>query len=203
MLFRTQDVERIERGEVTATIRAWSRPQAKAGGRYRVGAGEIEVTSVAALRLGDVTPGDLARAGFEDRAALAEALRRPKAAVPGPDAEVYRVEFVYHPTRPEDPREVLGRDAGLDAADVEALRGRLARMDGGAPWTLATLRLIAERPGTRAADLAATLGKHDVPHFKADVRRLKALGLTRSLEVGYELSARGRALVEALDGMSR
>jgi hypothetical protein len=31
--------------------------------------------------------------------------------------------------------------------------------------------------------------------FKRDVRKLKELGLTLSLEVGYELSPRGRAFV--------
>jgi len=31
--------------------------------------------------------------------------------------------------------------------------------------------------------------------FKANVRKLKALGLTESLEVGYRLSPRGEALL--------
>lgn len=44
----------------------------------------------------------------------------------------------------------------------------------------------------RAPGLAAGLGR-ETPPFKRDVRRLKELGLTRSLEVGYELSPRGRA----------
>ena len=54
------------------------------------------------------------------------------------------------------------------------------------------LRLIAERPGVRAPDLAAALGRETLP-FKRDVRKLKELGLTNSLTVGYELSPRGRA----------
>jgi hypothetical protein len=44
----------------------------------------------------------------------------------------------------------------------------------------------------RAPDLAAVLGRETLP-FKRDVRRLKELGLTISLPVGYELSPRGRA----------
>ena len=59
-------------------------------------------------------------------------------------------------------------------------------MDGG------VLGLIADRPGTRAPDLAASLGR-ETARFKADVRKLKELGLTESLEVGYRLSPRGRA----------
>jgi hypothetical protein len=59
------------------------------------------------------------------------------------------------------------------------------------------LRVIAERPGTRAGDLAAGMGR-DRPSFKIDVRKLKELGLTESLKIGYQLSPRGRALLERL-----
>ena len=44
----------------------------------------------------------------------------------------------------------------------------------------------------RAADLAAGFGRETQP-FKLDVRKLKNLGLTISLEVGYRLSPRGEA----------
>lgn len=57
------------------------------------------------------------------------------------------------------------------------------------------LDLIAAHPGRRAPDLAAELGRETLP-FKADVRKLKALGLTESLKVGYRLSPRGRALLD-------
>jgi hypothetical protein len=49
----------------------------------------------------------------------------------------------------------------------------------------------------RAADLAAAAGRERHP-FKTDVRKLKALGLTESLEVGYRLSPRGLALLARL-----
>jgi hypothetical protein len=44
----------------------------------------------------------------------------------------------------------------------------------------------------RAPDLAASLGRETLP-FERDVRKLKELGLTESLEVRYRLSPRGRA----------
>jgi hypothetical protein len=68
-----------------------------------------------------------------------------------------------------------------------------------APRRAATtaLRLIQEHPGLRALDLADYLGRDKLP-FKADVRRLKALGLTESLETGCRLSSRGKALVTYL-----
>ena len=56
-----------------------------------------------------------------------------------------------------------------------------------------TLGLIATRPAVRAGDLAASV-ERDVAPAKLDVRKLKALGLTISLEVGYRLSPLGPAL---------
>ena len=50
----------------------------------------------------------------------------------------------------------------------------------------------------RAADLAASVGRETQP-FKLDVRKLKGLGLTLSLEVGYRLSPRGEAFLRRSD----
>jgi hypothetical protein len=63
------------------------------------------------------------------------------------------------------------------------------------PWTRATLRAIGDNPGRRAPDLAAAFGRETLA-FKRDVRKLKELGLTESLEVGYRLSPRGRAFLK-------
>ena len=53
-------------------------------------------------------------------------------------------------------------------------------------------------PATRAGDLADEVGRERLP-FKADVRKLKNLGLTISLGVGYELSPRGQAYLDGLE----
>ena len=62
-------------------------------------------------------------------------------------------------------------------------------------WTYAVLRAIAENPGLRAPDLAASFGRETAP-FKRDVRKLKELGLTESLEIGYRISPRGQAVLD-------
>ena len=59
------------------------------------------------------------------------------------------------------------------------------------PWTMETLGLIDAHPATLSTDIAALVGRERKP-FKTDVRKLKELGLTESLEVGYRLSPRGR-----------
>ena len=81
------------------------------------------------------------------------------------------------------------------------MTGRLRRLDAGSrhgPWTRTVLELIRDRPEVRAPDLAASLGRETQP-FKRDVRKLKELGLTESLERGYRLSPRGRAVLARLD----
>jgi hypothetical protein len=73
----------------------------------------------------------------------------------------------------------------------------LARLDAKGPWTTDTLRLVAENPEVRAADLAASVGR-DTASFKTDVRKLKNLGLTESLLIGYRISPRGQQYLDSL-----
>lgn len=102
-----------------------------------------------------------------------------------------------------DPRVAL-REKAPSPQELDTLRDRLARLDavaargGREPWTLRVLTIIAEHPeGTRAAALAPGMGLETLP-FKLLVRKLKEFGLTESLEVGYRLSPRGRALLAHL-----
>jgi hypothetical protein len=185
MLFRQSDLPRVGRGEITVAFRRWKRPTVRAGGRLNTRVGQLAIESVEIVDPAGISAQDARRAGFADAASARAALRdRP--------GETYRIAFrVSGP----DPRIALREDADLTAADRDAIAARLARLDRASargPWTAATLAAIAESPGTRAADLAARLGRERLP-FKADVRKLKALGLTQSLEVGYRLSPRGRA----------
>lgn len=87
--------------------------------------------------------------------------------------------------------------AGVATGDLDEVVATLDRMDRRSrrgPWTRPTLRLVAELPGVRAAELAERAGR-DTLAFKRDVRALKELGLTESLETGYRLSPRGAALL--------
>ena len=54
-----------------------------------------------------------------------------------------------------------------------------------------------KHPQRRAGDLAPKVDR-ELRVFKADVRKLKGLGLTRSFEVGYELTPLGRQVLKAL-----
>ena len=79
------------------------------------------------------------------------------------------------------------------------LTAKLAKLDANSPvgaWTWRVLELIRDQPAVRAGDICKVVGMERLP-FKANVRKLKALGLTESLEVGYRLSPRGEALLAA------
>jgi hypothetical protein len=184
MLFTQGDMRRIAAGEITLALRRWRRPTVKAGGTLRTRVGVLAIETVDVIEPEQVTDADARRAGRADRAALLASLRG--------DGRLYRIGF--HLAGP-DPRIALRERADLSAEERAELDRRLARLDAASrhgPWTEQVLRLIADRPGTRAADLAAKLGR-EKPPFKADVRKLKELGLTESLAVGYRLSPRGRA----------
>jgi hypothetical protein len=192
MLFEQRLWAGLADGSVTVTFRRWQRPRAAAGGRHRTPAGVLAVDAVTVVDPAAITEDDARAAGF---GSLAELRRRLDRHGGGP---VYRVDF-HHAGA--DPREALRQAGSLSAGELAGLRARLDRLDRaarGGPWTAATLRLIADRPQVRAADLAAAAGRERLA-FKADVRKLKELGLTESLEVGYRLSPRGRALLEGLD----
>jgi hypothetical protein len=78
-------------GDITVSFRLWRRPKVKEGGRYPVGAAQIEVDDVELVPFASITADDVRRSGEKDR----EALRR-RAAHAGPIADdtlVYRVEF--------------------------------------------------------------------------------------------------------------
>lgn len=68
------------------------------------------------------------------------------------------------------------------------------RLSKHGPWTRQTLEIIAQNQHTAASKLAPKLGRETRP-FKANVRKLKKLGLTVSFEVGYEVSLLGRRLL--------
>jgi hypothetical protein len=188
--FDARNRDEILAGDVTLTFRRWKRRQVVAGNVYRTFLGRVQVDAVDVVEPTDISVADARRAG----AASVDALL---AGIGGsPELPIYRVAF--HLLDEPDPRSVLAADDRLSAEDRAELDARLDRMDSRGsqgPWTRQTLALIGERPGVRAADLAESVGR-ETPPFKTDVRKLKALGLTESLEVGYRLSPRGRAYLD-------
>jgi hypothetical protein len=170
VLFRPADLARIETGEITLAFRRWKQARVKAGSRMKTPIGVLEVTAVDVVE--EISPGEARAAGY----ATPEEIY---AAMP-PRGPIHRVAL--HLAGP-DPRVAL-RETPPDAE-------LFARLDRMGAWTYEYLQLIADHPEVRAADLAAGLSR-ETQDFKRDVRRLKELGLTHSLERGYRLSTRGQ-----------
>jgi hypothetical protein len=195
MLFKQRLWVGLQDGTITVTFRRWRRPQAKPGGRYRTPAGVLEVDAVTTIDPAALTDADAQRAGYDDRNHLLTELDRY------PEGDLYRIEFHHAGT---DPREALRADAELTPDDLDQITKRLDRLDKASrngPWTRQVLATIADRPATRAGDLAEAMGR-DTTSFKRDVRKLKEMGLTESLEVGYRLSPRGKAFLSRISRTS-
>jgi hypothetical protein len=181
----------IADGSVSVLFRRWRRSQVAAGRVYRTAAGRLLVDAVDVVPADRISAADARRAGCRTPDDVRALLRGD------PAWPVYRVLVRQAPD--PDPRSALAADGDLTPDAVTALAARLDRLDRASShgaWTARTLQLIQELPAVRAPDLAASVGRETLP-FKVDVRKLKNLGLTHSLRVGYELSPRGVAFMAA------
>ena len=91
MIFMKRLREGIRRGRIRCSVRIWTQPHVKPGGRYRMDEGHIVVDSVEAITLDDVTY-DLAReSGFESVDELLRIARH------GSGDRTYLIRFHYLP----------------------------------------------------------------------------------------------------------
>jgi hypothetical protein len=191
VLFPRDALEGLRAGRVTLAFRRWRRARVRAGTMMRTRAGLVEVLAVDVVSRSALTEHDARRTGSSSLDDLLRALDRYG------EGEIHRIELRW---AGPDPRIELRERAELSDEELGEVRRRLERLDAASrhgPWTRTVLELIRERPGVRAPDLAAGLGRENQA-FKRDVRKLKELGLTESLEVGYRLAPRGRAVLERL-----
>ncbi len=186
MLFRQDILRGIAEGRVTLAFRRWRRPPPADGSTLRSPVGVLRLDRVTVVDEGDITARDIARTGMSR-----EELR---ASLDG-EGTLLRIEIRL---AGDDPRVAL-RGQLPTRDELPAIVAKLARIDAAneAPWTMRYLQLIADRPGVVSHTLARQVRSEVLP-FKRRVRRLKELGLTESLEVGYRLSPRGRAVLEHL-----
>lgn len=191
MLFKQRFLEGIAAGDITLAFRRWKRPTVKSGGTLRTRIGVLDIESVAEVKAAQITKRDAKRAGYDSREELLAELNQRR------EGALFRIKFRVGGI---DPRIALRQQTQLTAVELDKIRQRLDNMDtrsSAGPWTRATLELIKTQPATRAPDLVAELGMEQ-KRFKTNVRKLKELGLTESLAVGYRLSPRGKAVLKKL-----
>lgn len=181
MLFPKKLWAGLEDGSITLAFRRWKKPAAKAGATQRFAGGLLAFDEVTTTTLKAISAADARRAGFTQKDELLRGLQG--------EGFLYRIVLRY--AGPDTRIEL--RQQPLTPAEIDSLGKRLARWQA-----LPILRAIRDNPGRRAPDLAASFGKETLP-FKAQVRRLKELGLTESLRVGYRLSPRGIEFLEQVE----
>jgi hypothetical protein len=180
VLFPLRDLKGIADGTIDLAFRRWDKPRVKSGGSQRTRIGLIAFTDV--KKVSRVSNKDAKRAGYASAQAMQDAWAHKQ-------GDLYRIEL--HLAGP-DPRTVL-RERLPTPEELEKLHARLTRMG---EWTYEYLQAIADQPGVRAPDLAASFGRETHP-FKLDVRKLKELGLTESRRIGYRISPRGEAVLKS------
>ncbi len=190
MLLKSETLKGLRDGSITLAFRKWRRPTVKSGGTLLTPIGQLAVEAVERVDLEGLTESEATAAGFPDLGSLRVYLAQRS------EGDVYRIRLAL--TGP-DPRISLRNE--VQAGDeLELVLRRVLRFGAktsSGPWASRILELIRERPGVGSADLADALGMDRAP-FKANVRKLKGLGLTESLNVGYRLSPRGEAVLSRL-----
>jgi hypothetical protein len=191
MLFRSDILKGIAEGRVTLAFRRWRRRPPADGSTLRSPVGVLRLDRITIVDEGDISPDDVRRTGMS-----ADELRT---SITG-EGELLRIELHL---AGDDPRLAL-RERPPNDVELRAVVARLARIDAASasPWTTRYLNLIADQPGVVSRVLARQV-EAEVPPFKRRVRQLKEFGLTESLEVGYRLSPRGRAVLQRLERAKR
>jgi hypothetical protein len=183
MVFKERFWAALRDGSLTVAYRRWTRPSVRPGGTLQSPGGLLAIDGVDIIEPDQIDEAAARAAGYRDRKELFGYLRG--------HGDLYRIRF--HRIG-DDPRIALRQRSDLTAEEWDAVSGMLRRNR----WAVDYLRLIGEMPAVVSTVLAERAGMERLA-FKQRVRRLKALGLTESLEVGYRLSPRGEAVLARLE----
>src|ERR1700747_1262219 len=93
MVFTKRLREGVRRGEITCSVRIWTRPHVKVGGRYAMENGYMVVDSIEPIGFPDITPQLARESGFLGVIDLL------KVAKHGPGENIYLIRFHYVPAR--------------------------------------------------------------------------------------------------------
>jgi hypothetical protein len=190
LLFTVHILKKIKSGEVTAALRKWKKPTVKQNGTLITRIGQLSIDKLDRIELEEVDHKILKACGIEDFESLKKKFFDRK------EGDLYLIRFSV---KGPDPRIDLRNNTEWTAEELSNLKKKMTSWDNNftAPWTLRVLKHILENPHKRAADNSVDL---DIPKdkLKLNIRKLKAQGLTISHSVGYELSPRGKKLLDLL-----
>lgn len=194
MLFKSNHLEGIKSGKISLAFRRWKKMLVRKGTLQHTHIGQVRIEDIVEIEKDAIKNSDALRAGYNSLGDLLEFLEEG-------EGLIYKIEVRYHG---EDPRIQLREQKLVDNVTLEQLKSKLKRLDGfskeGA-WTKDVLLSIQNHPRLRAADLAKIVGREKL-WLKANIRKLKNLGLTISHDIGYEISPLGKTLINQLDDIT-
>ena len=188
MLIKLSQLEAIKFGKVSLIFRRWKKCRVNRGSIIKSPIGQLEIRDIEIIRFEDIPSRDALSAGYPGLSELKESL------MARPDGDIYRIEIYYHSP---DPRIELRNKVDISEAEYGQLLSKLARLDRRGMWVQSVLTVIQEHPRLRAIELAEKLGKPK-DWLKINIRKLKNLGLTISLDTGYILSPRGEKVLNRI-----
>lgn len=192
MLLNKATLQGIANGSITLVFRRWTKPTVKSGGHLRTRAGQLEIETVEKTSPRKIMAEDALRAGYASKKELIAFLNARES------GDIYRITVGK---LGDDPRVSLRKVSALNTKEMTAVLSKLDRLDKVSrhgDWTRQTLSLISAYPARLAQELATEMDL-EKPVFKRNVRKLKEMGLTESLKVGYRLSPRGQTVFQAIE----
>lgn len=191
MLFKQKYLAQIVDCTVNTAFRKWKKPTVKTDGTLITPVGQLKIIEVQQIDYSSITDHEIKAAGYESRQELDKELSAKS------EGELYKITFKLIG---DDPRIALRETSEISEEEFIKIKDKLKRLDTSGvikDWTLKVLSSINDNAGKRAVDLAKDLG-YDKMWLKPSIRKLKSMGLTISLPVGYKLSPRGEEVLKRL-----
>ncbi|HEY0761576.1 MAG TPA: hypothetical protein VGD61_04315 [Pyrinomonadaceae bacterium] len=191
MLLTDKHLDGIASGKIKLAFRKWKKPTVKTGGRLRTRIGELAIQTVDQISEKAISDRDAKLAGYESKTHLLKELERRG------DGVLYRIRLSL---AGPDKRTVLRSKGKITDDEWRELKQKLDRLDARSvhgPWVARFLTVVSTNPGVLSTILASSL-ELERKWFKEQMRKLKELGLTESLGIGYRISPRGAAVLKRL-----
>jgi hypothetical protein len=192
MLFKKIHLNGIKKGVITLAFRKWQKPAVKAGTLMHTAIGLVAIKSITTVLESDITELDATNAGFDSKENLLQSFPKNSNGI------IYRMEVCYHS---EDPRIDLRERTSLTEQEFNDVLKKLQSLDKHSrkgDWTRKVLLTIKNNPNLHAIGIARLTG-FEKEWLKLNIRKLKNLGLTISHSVGYELSPKGKVIIQKLE----
>jgi len=190
MLLNAKHLEGIASGKIKLAFRKWKKPTVKSGGRLRTRIGVLAIKAVDRISEKEISERDAKLAGFKSKAELLQDLGSR-------DGFLYRIRLSL---AGPDERIALRTRHEISSVEWNELKKKLDRLDAhgiNGPWVAQFLSVVSLNPGVLSTTLASSLGL-ERKWFKEHMRKLKELGLTESLGIGYRISPRGETVLKRL-----